>query len=71
MPFSSLTDSRDLTLAQAALESVWAEVKADVAPEDAQRERTRLAYIIAGFGHAALSPEDLKRQALERYREQP
>ena len=53
VPFSSLTDSRDLALAQAALESVWAEVKADVATANVERERTRLAYIIAGLAHAA------------------
>lgn len=69
MAFSSLTDSRDLALAQAALEAVWAEIKPDVPP--LERERTRLAYIIAGLAHAALDQENLKRAALERYREQP
>ncbi len=69
MPFSSLTDSRDLALAQAALEAVWDEIKPDVPPLNEERERTRLAYIIAGLAHAALDQENLKRAALERYRE--
>lgn len=68
MPFSSLTDANDLARAQAAMEAAWAEVKLQVSAENCERERTKLAYIIASLVPLALDEADLRRRALERYR---
>lgn len=69
MPFSSLNDPVDLARAQAALEAAWQDVKpADVDVFD-ERERTRLAYIVAALVAVAEDEDDLKRRAVERYRQ--
>ncbi|MGO4175056.1 hypothetical protein [Bosea sp. TAF32] len=69
MPFSSLNDPVDLARAQAALEAAWKDVKpADIDVFD-ERERTRLAYIVAALVAVAEDEDDLKRRAVERYRQ--
>lgn len=69
MPFSSLVDPADLARAYAAMEAAWNEV-AESIPEDRRKEeRTRLAYLIASLATLALDEEDLKINALLRFRE--
>lgn len=70
MPFSSLRDPVDLARASAAIERAWAEVSASVEPSEAEKERARLAYIVAGFAMVALDEDDLARRAVERFRRQ-
>lgn len=67
MPFSSLNDPVDLARAQAALEAVWNEVKSTIADGLEERERTRLAYIVAALAPVAQNEDDLKRRAVEKY----
>jgi hypothetical protein len=69
MPFSSLSDPADLARAYAALEAVWNEVKGSVLDSDRERERTRIAYLVAGCAAIALDEEDLKQNALLQYRQ--
>lgn len=69
MPFSSLHDSVDLARAQAALDAAWDAVKFDIASLDAERERTKLASIVATMLTHAEDEDDLMRRALKRYRE--
>lgn len=68
MPFSSLNDPVDIARAQAALGTVWNEVRPGVPDADQERERTRLAYLVANFAHVALDEADLVRRTLDRYR---
>lgn len=68
MPFSSLSDPADLARAYAALEAVWNEVKASIPEPDRERERTKIAYLVAGCAPLALDEEDLKRNVLLQYR---
>lgn len=68
MPFSSLTDPIELARASAALESAWNEIQlASPVPLD-ERERTRLAYIVAGLVAVAEDEDDLTQLAIERLR---
>lgn len=69
MPFSSLSDSVDLARTQAALEAAWNEVRSTIPAALEERERTRLAYIVAGLIHVAEDEDDLMRRAVERYRQ--
>jgi len=69
MPFSSLSDPTDLARAYAALEAVWSEVKASIPEPDHERERTKIAYLVAGCARLALDEEDLKQNVLLQYRQ--
>lgn len=70
MPFSSLSDPSDLARAHAALEAVWNEVKGSIPDADHEKERTRIAYLVAGFAPMALDEDDLKQNVLFHYRQQ-
>lgn len=69
MPFSSLSDPVDLARAQAALEVAWNEVRSTIPDAFDERERTRLAYIVAALVAIAEDEDDLARRAIERYRQ--
>jgi len=69
MPFSSLNDPVDLARAQAALDIAWQILRAGIDEEGRERERTRLAYIVASFALVANDEDDLVERALRRYRE--
>lgn len=69
MPFSSLNDPIDLARAQAALEAAWNEVRSTVPAEFEERERTRLAYIVAALVAVAEDEDDLTKRTVERYRQ--
>lgn len=69
MPFSSLSDPVDLARAQAALEAAWNEVRSNIPDAFDERERTRLAYIVAALVAIAEDEDDLARRAIERYRQ--
>lgn len=69
MPFSSLSDPVDLARAQAALETAWQRLEGGIGREEHERERTRLAYIVASFALVANDEDDLVERALRRYRE--
>lgn len=68
MPFSSLTDPVDLARVQAALEAAWQTIRPITDKADWERERTRLAYIVAAYAAVATDEEDLCERALRRYR---
>ena len=63
MPFSSLTDPADLARAQGALDATWERIKPLVDVEDQERERVRLAYIVATVALTALDEDDLAERA--------
>lgn len=69
MPFSSWSDPVDLARAQAALEAAWNEVRSTIPDAFDERERTRLAYIVAALVAIAEDEDDLARRAIERYRQ--
>lgn len=69
MPFSSLKDPVDLARAHGALEAAWQELKREFPEEDHERERARLAYIVAAFALVAQSEKELVRRSVERFRE--
>ena len=64
MPFSSLSDPADLARAYASLEAVWSKVKESIPERDQEKERMRIAYIVAGFAPLALDEDDLTRNVL-------
>ncbi|CAD5295099.1 conserved hypothetical protein [Bosea sp. 62] len=68
MPYSSLNDLVDVARAQAALDRAWQQLKPGVASADWERERSRLAYIIAAFAMVAMDEDDLVDRALERFK---
>lgn len=68
MPFSSLRDPVDLARAQAALDAAWSEIRLTIPDAFDERERTRLAYIVAALVAVAEDEDDLARRAIERYR---
>lgn len=69
MPFSSLSDPVDLARAQAALEAAWSEVRSTIPDALDERERNRLAYIVAALVAIAEDEDDLARRAIARYRQ--
>ncbi|MGO4175982.1 hypothetical protein [Bosea sp. TAF32] len=69
MPFSSLSDPTDLARACAALEVAWNEIRSSIPPAFEERERTRLAYIVAALVAVAGDEEELTRRAVDRYRQ--
>ncbi|MGO4736593.1 hypothetical protein AB4099_08620 [Bosea sp. 2KB_26] len=69
MPFSSLTDPVDIARAQAALDAAWDKIRPGLDEgQDLERERQRLAYIVANLVMIAIDDEDLTRRALEKFR---
>lgn len=68
MPFSSLSDPADLARAHAVWEAVWNDVKISIPEAEQERERTRLAYLVAGCAPMALDEEDLKDNVILQYR---
>lgn len=64
MPFSSLNDPAELARAYAALEAVWNVIKDSVPEHDRDKERERIAYMVAGFAPLALDEEDLAKNVL-------
>ena len=69
IPFSSFSDPADVARAQAALDAAWAEVASSVPEADHERERTRMAYIVASYALVAVDEEELTRRAIERFRQ--
>jgi hypothetical protein len=69
MPFSSLNDPVDLARAQAALDVAWDEIRLTIPAGRDEKERARLAYIVASLLTIAEDEDDLKRRAVERYRQ--
>ena len=69
MPFTSLSDPADLARAYAALEALWSEVKRTIPDAEQERERTRIACLIAGCAPLALDEDDLKQNVLLQYRQ--
>ena len=69
MPFSSLSDPADLARAYAALEAIWNEVKGSIPDPEHEKERTRIAYLVAGFAPMALDEDDLKQNVSLHYRQ--
>ena len=63
MPFSSLTDPVDLARADGALNAAWAELQWMTPEPLGERERTRLAYIIAALVAVPEDEDDLRRRA--------
>ena len=69
MPFSSLTGPVDLARAHAALEAAWTEIKAQQPDiDERERERERLAFIVASLAPLAMDEEDLAQRAAEKFR---
>lgn len=68
MSFSLLNDPADLARAYAALEAVWNEVKNSIADADHEKERTKIADIVASCVPFALDEDDLKENVLLHYR---
>ncbi|GAU85690.1 hypothetical protein [Bosea sp. BIWAKO-01] len=72
MPFSSLTDPVDIARAQAALDAAWDKIRPGLdTGQDLERERQRLAYIVANLVMIAIDDEDLMRRTLEKFRAHP
>ncbi|MBN9471944.1 MAG: hypothetical protein J0J10_24540 [Bosea sp.] len=67
MPFSSLTGPVDLARAHAALEAAWTDIKTRKPIID-ERERDRLAVIVASLAPLAMDEEDLAQRAVEKFR---
>jgi len=67
MPFSSLSDPADLARAQRALDATWERIQPLVDEADQQKERARLAYIVAAFTLVAFDEEDLAERAWNRF----
>lgn len=68
MPFSSMTDPVKLARATAALDAAWDEIRLTLSDPYDERERTRLAYIIAGLASVAEDEDELALLAIERFR---
>lgn len=69
IPFSTFNDPADVARSQAALDAAWSEVKDTVAEADHERERTRLAYIVASYALVAGDEDELTRRSIERFRQ--
>ena len=69
MPFSSLSDPVDLARAQAALDAAWDEIRSTIPDAFDERERVRLAYIVAALVAVAEDEDELRDRAIERYRQ--
>jgi len=51
------------------LEIAWSEVRSTIPDAFDERERTKLAYIVAALVAIAEDKDDLARRAIERYRQ--
>ncbi|WP_126116736.1 MULTISPECIES: hypothetical protein [unclassified Bosea (in: a-proteobacteria)] len=69
MPFSSLSDPVDLARAGAALDTARDKIRATLPDARRDRERTRLAQIVASLATIANDEDDLARRAIGRFRE--
>lgn len=67
MPFSLLTDPGDRARADGALQAAWAHLQLAMSERLGERERTKLAHIIAALVTVAEDEDDLRRRAIERY----
>ncbi len=67
MPFSSLTDPADLARARGALDAAWERIRPLVDEADQEKERVRLAYIVAASALVALDEDDLAERAWKRF----
>lgn len=70
MPFASVTDPVDLARARDALEAAWQQLKIESLTDGDERDRTRLAYIVASFLPAAEDKEHLVRRVIAKFRVQ-
>jgi len=68
MPFSSLNDPVEVARARAALDAAWNEIRLSLSDPYDERERVRLAYIVAHLVLIAEDEDDLTRRAIERFR---
>lgn len=68
MPFSSLTDPVELARASAALDAAWNEVRLSLSDPYDERERVRLAFIVASLAVIAEDEDDLTQRSIERFR---
>lgn len=68
MPFSSFKDPVEVARAQSALDAAWEQVRGSIAEKDRERQRTRLAYIIASFALVAVDEANLISRALSHFR---
>lgn len=68
MPFSSLSDPFELSRAATAVEAAWREIRREN-PDENERGRLNVAYIIAGLVPTVKDSQELLRRALARYRE--
>lgn len=66
MPLSSLADPVELAQASAALEAAWNEIRLTPSDPCDERERTRLAYMIASLVAVAKNPDDLRSSNSEK-----
>lgn len=71
IPFSSFNNPADVARAHGALDRAWKILRSEVPDEDHERERTRLAYIVASIALIAADDEELVARALERFRRRP
>ncbi|MBA4220713.1 MAG: hypothetical protein C0458_08305, partial [Methylobacterium sp.] len=58
----------ELARASAALDAAWNEVRLSLSDPYDERERTRLAYIVASLVAVAEDEDDLTQRAIERFR---
>lgn len=68
MPFTSLKASSDAALAQAAFNRAWEIIKSEVRPGAEDRERGRLALIVADYTVGATGADDLTHLAVAKFR---
>lgn len=69
MPFSSLTEPRDLARAQAALDAAWQTLQSTIPEGLEERDRIELAYIVAALASAHGSESDLTEAAIRQFKE--
>lgn len=58
-----------LRSAYAAMDAAWNELKAIIPEAQRDKERTRLAYLVASFAPLALDEDDLKQNVLHQFRQ--
>lgn len=68
MTSPSLNDPAELARADAALEAVWSEVRCTIPASAQDRERARIARLVAEFEPLALDEEDLRQNVLHHFR---
>ncbi len=68
MPFSSPTDPVELARARTALDAAWNEIRLSLSDPYDERERVRLAFIVASLAVIAEDEDDLTQRSIERFR---